>query len=112
MNCKEFVTAFKDEMAWQMQDYFSSNPRTVTGTEIRKLSLSEEQLSILKKAVESCLLDTYYTVLLGLDGSAGIGNMQHTFKIKDEEGNILSECGELEAEAYEQFHGDAQQENA
>ena len=104
MNCQEFVKAFRDEKDWQMRDYFSDDPKTVPGTEIKELGLSEEQIEGLKRAFDACLTDTYYTVLLGLDGSAGIGGMQHTFKIYDELGTVLSECGDLEAEAYEQFH--------
>ena len=42
--------------------------------------------------------------LLGLDGENSIGNTQHTYKIYDEEGNLISNCGELEASAYEYFH--------
>ena len=43
--------------------------------------------------------------LLGLDGENFIGNTHQTYKIYDEEGNLISDCGELEASAYEYFHG-------
>ena len=108
MNCAEFVNAFVEEKKWQMADYFSSTPGTVTGTKIKELSLTDDQLEILKEAFDACLIDTYYTTLLGLDGSTGIGPMQHTFKIYDEDKNLLSYCGEIESEAYERFHGEGQ----
>ena len=106
MDCKEFVRAFKEEKEWQMQDYFSDDPKTISGKAIKTLGLSEKQTTVMKEAFDSCLTDTYYTVLLALDGSTAIGNMQHTFKIYDEAGSLLSECGDLEVEAYEQFHGE------
>ena len=45
----------------------------------------------------------YYTLLLGLDGEASLGNTQITYKLYDENGNLLNECGELEAAAYRYF---------
>ena len=68
------------------------------------LPLGTLLIFFLKEAIDSSLTDTYYTVLLALDGSTGIGGMQHTFQIFDEDKNLISECGELESEAYEQFH--------
>ena len=46
----------------------------------------------------------FYSILLGLDGEHSIGNIQQTYKIYDEEGSLISDCGELEASAYEYFH--------
>ena len=104
MSPEEFVRAFTQEKASQMLDYFSDDPQTATGQLIKSLGLDSSQISALKNAFDTCLTDTYYTVLLGLDGSCGIGEMQHTFKIYDEENHLLSDCGDLEAEAYTQFH--------
>ena len=50
--------------------------------------------------------DTLYSILLGLDGSASIGDSQESFKIFDEDNNLISEGGDLEGLAYEYFHGD------
>lgn len=50
------------------------------------------------------MTDTFYTILLGLDGSASIGNSQESFKIFDEDDNLISEGGDLEGFAYEYFH--------
>lgn len=36
---------------------------------------------------------------------AAIGGVQHTYKIVNEHGNVISTCGDIEAEAFEQFHG-------
>jgi len=50
------------------------------------------------------LTDSFYTLLLGLDGSASIGDSQKSFKIYDDENNLISEGGDLERFAYEYFH--------
>lgn len=49
------------------------------------------------------LKENYYTLLLGLDGEASLGNTQITYKLYDENGNLLNECGEIEAAAYRYF---------
>lgn len=50
------------------------------------------------------MTDTFYTILLGLDGSASIGDSQESFKIFDEDNNLISGSGDLEGFAYEYFH--------
>ena len=68
------------------------------------MGLSNTQQEQLKDVIDTLLTDVFYSVLLGLDGESSIGNTQHTYKIHDEEGNLISDCGELEACAYEYFH--------
>lgn len=46
------------------------------------------------------LNENYYTLLLGLDGEAALGNVQNAYKLYDEDGNLLNECGEIEEAAY------------
>ena len=55
-------------------------------------------------AVNVKIKEMFYSVLLGLDGEHSIGNIQQTYKIYDQEGSLISDCGELEASAYEYFH--------
>ena len=64
-------------------------------------SCFEEQL---KEVIDTLLTDVFYSVLLGLDGENSIGNTQQTYKIYDKDGNLISDCGELEVSAYEYFH--------
>ena len=49
------------------------------------------------------LNENYYTLLLGLDGEAALGNVQNAYKLYDEDGNLLNECGEIEEAAYRYF---------
>ena len=46
------------------------------------------------------LNETYYYLLLALDGEASLGGAQVCYKIYDEEQNLLNECGEIEAAAF------------
>jgi len=86
-----------------MSDYFSGKEDTAVSVLIERLGLNEEQKKNLRKAFDCALTDTYYSLLLGLDGAAGIGECQEVFSIYDEEKNLISKCGDLEAEAWEQF---------
>ncbi|RKS26585.1 hypothetical protein CLV94_1648 [Flavobacterium endophyticum] len=84
---------------------FESEGRTYVSTKIQELNLNQEHTEKLKHIISSLLTDTFYTVLLGLDGCTSIGKSnQEVFKIYDEQENLISDCGELEAEAFEYFH--------
>jgi len=103
MDSKEFVANCKKEKDRQMKSYLSGDGNTQVSTFMNELKLSDSQSKTMEQLLDCVLTDTYYTLLLGLDGSTGIGDMQHTFKMYDEDGNLISDCGELESEAYEQF---------
>ena len=68
------------------------------------MGLTEIQTDQLKEMIDVLLNDVFYSILLGLDGECPIGNDQQTYKIYDDEGNLISNCGELEASAYQYFH--------
>jgi hypothetical protein len=72
---------------------------------LAKLELTEQQKENLPELLDAILNDVLYSVLLGLDGAAQIGERQIVYTILDEEGNkICGEMGEVEAAAYEYFH--------
>ena len=73
---------------------------------IASLNLTRDQLPVMRDIVDGILTDAFYTLLLGLDGAASIGDVQQMYQIRDEEGNPIFDSGDLEAEAWEQFHGD------
>lgn len=105
MNAKEFVKYWKAEKDDSLALYTSAQEETEVSALIEKMKLSPEQKEIMTSVLDAALTDTYYSLLLGLDGSGSIGGMQQTFKIVDESGVVVSECSEIEAEAWEQFHG-------
>ena len=55
-------------------------------------------------AIDQALTDAFYTLLLGLDGSASLGGVQQGYRVQDETGCTIS-CGngELEEHAFEAF---------
>jgi len=106
MTSDEFVKNFYLEKLKFLKSSFeqsSQYPNTVN-IKIKEMGLTEIQTDQLKEVMDSLLNDVFYSILLGLDGECSIGNTQHTYKIHDEEGNLISDCGELEASAYEYFH--------
>lgn len=108
MTTEEFVKNFYEEKQNILNSCFDyqSEYRSLVSTKIEELNLNEHQTNKLKNIISSILTDTFYTILLGLDGSASIGGTQESFKIYDEENNLISESGDLEGVAYEYFHED------
>ncbi|MEI6410468.1 MAG: hypothetical protein WCR52_13855, partial [Bacteroidota bacterium] len=105
MTAKEFVLNFYKERQRILESSFDIGPnaRSYVSTKIEDLNLDEQQTEKLKHIISALLTDTFYGILLGLDGSATIGDNQETFKITGEDGKIISECGDIEGEAYEIF---------
>jgi hypothetical protein len=79
---------------------------TTVRNRIASMKLTPEQAAIMRTLVDDILTDSIYTFLLGLDGAANIGGIQQVYQIRDEQGNLIAEPGDLETEAWEQFHGD------
>ncbi|MEI7489410.1 MAG: hypothetical protein WCJ72_18745 [Chryseobacterium sp.] len=108
MTAEEFVKNFYQEKQNILNSSFDnqSEYRTLVSSKIEELNLDKLQTEKLKEIVSNLLTDSFYTILSGLDGSASIGDSEESFKIYDEEDNLISEGGDLEGLAYEYFHGD------
>ena len=102
MTAKEFVENFKLEKDSLLKEFTNIESQTEVQKLIQSMKLNEEQAEILKEVLNSTLRDTFYTILLGLDGCSMIGESQQLYEIKDENGNLIS--GEIEGYAYEYFH--------
>jgi len=107
MTSDEFAKNFYLEKLKFLKSCFEHSPQypSAVNTKIKKMALSSTQKEQLEEVIDLLLNDVFYSVLLGLDGECPIGNTQQTYKIYDEEGNLISDCGELEASAYQYFHG-------
>jgi hypothetical protein len=103
MNPEEFVKNVFKEKEDLVRTYSASNGQTYVNTLIESLDLTAKQKEILIKAIDGALTDGFYTLLLGLDGAASIGEKQEMYKLTDEQGNELT-GGEIEAFAWEYFH--------
>jgi hypothetical protein len=103
MTGEQFVKLCYEEKKTILAEYFNPNSSSVVGKKISAITeqgISKDDLYDLLNLV---LKENYYTLLLGLDGEASLGNTQMTYKLYDENGNLLNECGELEAAAYRYF---------
>lgn len=104
---EKFVRNFYLEKVRILSESFNDNAKSSVAIKIKELGLNNELQIILKDTISQLLTDTFYTILLGLDGSASIGESnQESYIIIDECGNTISECGELEVAAYEYFYED------
>ena len=87
-----------------LSGYLTPSSGSQVATDIAALRLSDEQSRVMARIVGGILRDSFYTVLLGLDGAASIGGRQETFDLRAEDGTPLTGSGKLEALAYERFH--------
>jgi len=102
MKTEKFVKAFFEEKEDLLKYYTSVKTETEVGRLIKSLNLSGSQNIAMNKIINATLTDAYYTILLGLDGSASIGGIQEMYDLKSEDGSQISE--EIEGYAYEYFH--------
>ena len=103
MTGSDFVKLCMEEKRMILEEYFNDKSKSEAGEIIKSLvrvGVSKEDLF---KLVDTVLKESYYTLLLGLDGACSLGNKQVTYKLYDEEGNLLNECGEIEESAYSYF---------
>ena len=106
MTSDEFAKIFYIEKLNFLKSCFEEHPKhpSAVNAKIKEIALDSTQQEQLKEVIDTLLTDVFYNILLGLDGEHSIGDIQQTYKIYDEEGNLISDCGELEACAYEYFH--------
>ncbi len=103
MTSEEFVNNFYLEKKSLVDLYLSSGNETDVSKLIADLQLDEQKTERLRQILNGVLTDAFYTILLGLDGEALIGERQELYKIEDENGNELTR-GEIEGFAWEYFH--------
>jgi len=103
MTSQDFVNLVYAEKRYLLRLY-ETGEATHVKEELGKLNLTPTQTGGVFKVLDMVLTDAYYTMLLGLDGSAQLGGQQINYELKDEQGNILT-GGNIEGAAYEKFHG-------
>lgn len=103
MKPEEFVELLYQEKEATMSLYFSADTATQTGDMVKQLVSQGAREDDLKKLIDLVLRETYYTLLLGLEGEAAIGEQQIAYQLYDEDGNKLTGDGLVETKAYELF---------
>ena len=103
MTGEEFVRLCFEEKESILREYCSAETESAVGAMVRDLVRAGADQETLHKLLDLVLTENWYRMLLALDGSASLGGEQMTYEVRDEDGNILNECGELEAAAWEVF---------
>jgi hypothetical protein len=106
---EDFVKGFHELKTDLLKSYFNPSQDGFGESPIAKmvdsLGVDSSETSTLYQILDGALTDALYTVLLGLDGEASIGNNnQQMYKLFDEAGNELTKRGEIEGYAWEYFH--------
>lgn len=104
MDAVEFVACCRIEKDNLVAAYLDTGSDTDVARGIASLQLTKDQLVVMREVVDKILTDAFYSLLLGLDGSASIGGVQQPYKIYDESGDLIFAPGGLEGEAWNQFH--------
>jgi hypothetical protein len=107
MTTEDFVRGFYHEKQHLLQSYVASQAADSSHVAhlLAQLALTPEQTAQLPQVLHAVLTDAFYTILLGLDGVASLGAHQEQYQVADEQGNELTGSGEIEAHAYDYFHG-------
>ena len=103
MTGKEFVGLCHEEKETILKGYFANDAESAASLIINRLIASGTSKEELYKLINTVMTDSFYTLLLGLDGACSLGNEQITYKVYDEEGNFINPCGEIEENAYGYF---------
>ena len=83
--------------------YFDETSDSYTGELISNLVKKGADTAEIKELLKSVLNEAFYTILMGLDGEASLGDMQMQFSIYDED-NVLID--DIESYAYDEFMSD------
>ena len=104
MTNDEFVRQFKmlkDELS---SDYSREDSGNSVMALIKELQLDNRQKLLMNKIIGAVLADTIYTILLGLDGCASIGDIQQPYKIYTKDGKPIDGAEDIESCAWKYFH--------
>ena len=105
MTPNEFVACWKRHKDALLTDYTSPTGDTAIAKKLASLGLTDDQAASVREIIDDVLTDSHYAFLLGLDGAANIGGTQQSYSVHDEHGESVYSPGDLEAAAWEAFHG-------
>ena len=103
MNGKDFLKLCFEEKENSLKQYFYNSYKTEVGKRINTLIESGANKEELYELINLILKETYYAILLALDGEASLGGKQLICELLNQDGNVISKCGEIEVEAYKYF---------
>lgn len=103
MTGEEFVRLCFEEKEAILREYCAPESETAVSEMVRKLVNSGAGRDALRKLLDLVMTESWYTMLLALDGDASLSGNQQTYRLYDEENHLLNECGELAAAAWDLF---------
>jgi len=107
MTPAEFVTHWRKEKDDLLALFMGTRSETLVSQKISSMGLTAQQTMVLLDVLDLALTDTFYTLLLGLDGAASIGGVQHGYRVLDENGDLICGDGCVVSEAYAQLQVDS-----
>jgi hypothetical protein len=106
MNAQKFAESWRSLKTELLHSFTDTQSGTEVAALVQAMQLTPAQQLQLHAVLDAALRDTLYTLLLGLDGAASIGSDQQSYTLHDENGHLVAEPGELEAAAWDVFHGE------
>lgn len=104
MTSLEFAELWRKEKDMLLTIFMDESSGSEVATAIKTLGLSQTQMLGMQRILDLAMTDVMYSLLLGLDGCAAIGDRQKCYSIFAECGEQLCGNGQLESAAWEVFH--------
>lgn len=103
MTGEEFVRLCFEEKEGILREYCSPASESAVSGLVRQLVSGGADREMIHQLIDLVMTESWYTMLLALDGEASLGGKQMMYRLYDEDDHLLNECGELEAAAWDQF---------
>ena len=103
MTGEEFVKLCLIEKETILKQYFDEACTTEVGSKLNHLLEDGADRAALYTLLNLVLNETYYNLLLALDGEASLGGKQVNYKLFDDEMNQLNNSSAIETAAYQYF---------
>lgn len=100
MTAEEFVKNCYKEKEKMKKIYFDKYKETYVGEQIKNIISKGISIDEIKELIDSVMNETFYTMLLGLDGETSLGDVQMQYKLYDENNNLIEG---IEENAYDIF---------
>ena len=106
MTSAEFVENCYQEKQEMLKTYFDEKNETYVGELIKQMVSKGITNDEMKSLINSVMNESFYTMLLALDGEAALGDSQVMYELYDDNHNLLTGSGEIESTAFEMFMQD------
>ena len=100
MTAEEFVKNCYKEKENMQKIYFDKDKETYVGEQIKNIISKGVSTDEVKELIDSVMNESFYTMLLGLDGETSLGDVQMQYKLFDENNNLIKG---IESTAYDIF---------